>query len=254
MTRASSRPVRIGRYDAGEWHATGDEVAAEEPLQLLANSCAQIKDAACYGKAMEMLVAHHPKRDYWLGVIYSIATRRGFSERLAIDVARLKIETGTMRTGNEYLEAAQLSLIDGFPAEAARIIDKGYAAGLLGSGPEAARHKRLKDMAAKSLAEDRKSLNASADAAEAKDAKTLFNEGFNLVLNGKSEQGLQMMENALRQGIAGRRPDHARLQLAYAYHLAGQDQKAVQIFRTVQGTDGTGALARAWAIRLARAS
>src|SRR5712691_4660048 len=26
---------------------------AEEPLQLLANSCAQIKDAACYGKAME---------------------------------------------------------------------------------------------------------------------------------------------------------------------------------------------------------
>src|SRR5947199_6730475 len=35
MTRASSRPVRIGRYDAGEWHATGDEVAAEEPLQLL---------------------------------------------------------------------------------------------------------------------------------------------------------------------------------------------------------------------------
>src|SRR5207247_3883983 len=46
-------------------------------------------------------------------------------------------------------------------------------------------------------------------------------------------------------GIAGRRPDHARLQLAYAYHLAGQDQKAVQIFRTVQGTDGAGALARA---------
>src|SRR5205809_4454414 len=35
MTRASSRPVRIGRYDAGEWHATGDEVAAEEPLQLI---------------------------------------------------------------------------------------------------------------------------------------------------------------------------------------------------------------------------
>jgi len=41
--------------------------------------------------------------------------------------------------------------------------------------------------------------------------RTLFNEGFNLVLNGKAEQGLQMMENALRQGIAGRRPDHARL-------------------------------------------
>jgi FdhD protein len=35
MARASSRPVRIGRYDAGAWTATGDEIAAEEPLQLL---------------------------------------------------------------------------------------------------------------------------------------------------------------------------------------------------------------------------
>jgi outer membrane protein assembly factor BamD (BamD/ComL family) len=225
---------------------------AEEQLQLLASASLQQRDTAGYAKALEKLLTYYPKRDYWLNLVHAIATRPGFSERLALDVARLKVETGTMRTGNEYLEAAQLSLIDGFPIEAARIIDKGYAAGLLGSGPEAARHKRLKDMAAKSLAEDKKSLNANADAA--KDAKALFNEGFNLVLHGKSEQGLQMMENALQQGIAGRRPDHARLQLAYAYHLAGQNQKAVQIFRSVQGTDGSGALARAWAIRLARAS
>ena len=35
MSRASSRPVRIGRYESGTWQATGDEIAAEEPLQLL---------------------------------------------------------------------------------------------------------------------------------------------------------------------------------------------------------------------------
>src|SRR6266487_2665968 len=82
----------------------------EEQLQLLANSCSQIKDAACYGKAMEMLVAYYPKRDYWLSVIYSIATRPGFSARLALDVARIKIETGTMRSADEFLDAAQLAL------------------------------------------------------------------------------------------------------------------------------------------------
>src|SRR5712692_719498 len=49
----------------------------EEQLQLLANSCTQIKDTACYGKAMEMLAAYYPKRDYWLSVIYNIATRPG---------------------------------------------------------------------------------------------------------------------------------------------------------------------------------
>src|SRR5258706_11365171 len=131
---------------------------AEETLQLLANSCTHIKDAACYGKAMELLVAHYPKREYWLSVIYGIATRPGFSEGLALDLARIKLESGTMRGADEYLDAAQLALQDGFPMEAVRIIDKGYASGVLGTGAEAARHKRLKDMAAKNLADDKKAL------------------------------------------------------------------------------------------------
>jgi len=228
---------------------------AEEQLQLLANSCSQIKDAACYGKAMEMLAAHYPKRDYWLSVIYSIATRPGFSERLALDVARIKIETGTMRSADEYLDAAQLALQDGFPMEAVRIIDKGYASGILGTGPEAARHKRLKDMAAKNLAEDKKALaRDDSQSVAGKDGRALFNEGFNYVLLGKPEQGLALMEKGIRDAKAFRRLEHAKLELGYAYHLAGQNQKAIQIFKTVQGTDGAAALARLWVIRLSRAS
>ena len=228
---------------------------AEEQLQLLANSCSQIKDAACYGKAMEMLAAHYPKRDYWLSVIYSIATRPGFSERLALDVARIKIETGTMRSADEYLDAAQLALQDGFPMEAVRIIDKGYASGILGTGPEAARHKRLKDMAAKNLAEDKKALaRDDSQSVAGKDGRALFNEGFNYVLLGKPEQGLALMEKGIRDAKAFRRLEHAKLQLGYAYHLAGQNQKAVQILKTVQGADGAAALARLWVIRLSRAA
>jgi len=227
----------------------------EEQLQLLANSCTQIKDAACYGKAMEMLVAYYPKRDYWLSVIYSVATRPGFSERLALDVARLKIETGTMRGADEYLDAAQLALQDGFPMDAVRIIDKGYASGILGTGSDAARHKRLKDMAAKNLAEDKKALaREGSQSVAGKDGRALFNEGFNYVLLGKPEQGLALMEKGIRDVKAFRRLEHAKLELGYAYHLAGQNQKAIQIFKTVQGADGAAALARLWAIRLSRAS
>jgi len=232
-----------------------NKTPTEEQLQLLANSCSQIKDAACYGKAMEMLVAYYPKRDYWLSVIYSIATRPGFSERLALDLARLKIETGTMRGADEYLDAAQLALQDGFPMDAVKIIDKGYASGILGTGSDAARHKRLKDMAARNLAEDKKALardEAQPDAG--KDGRTLFNDGFNYVLHGKPEQGLALMEKGIRDAKAFRRLEHAKLQLGYACHLAGQNQKAIQIFKTVQGTDGAAALARLWVIRLSRAS
>src|SRR3977135_3471724 len=207
-------------------------------------------------QAMEMLVAHYPKREYWLSVIYGIATRPGFSERLALDLARVKLETGTMRGADEYLDAAQLALQDGFPMEAVRIIDKGYASGVLGTGPEAARHKRLKDMAAKNLAEDKKALARvdESQAAAAKDGSALFNEGFNYVLRGKAEQGLAMMEKGIRDAKAFRRLEHAKLQLGYAHPLAGPNQRAIQVLQTVHGTDGAAALARLWVIRLSRAA
>jgi FdhD protein len=35
MARASSRSVRISRWESGAWSESGDEIAAEEPLQLL---------------------------------------------------------------------------------------------------------------------------------------------------------------------------------------------------------------------------
>jgi hypothetical protein len=224
----------------------------EEQLQLLANAYLQSKDTAGYARAMEKLVSYYPKRDYWLNVLHNVVTRSGFNERLAIDVARLKLDLGVMKSADEYLDYAQMALIEGFPQEATRVIDKGYAAGVLGVGQDAARHKRLKDLAAKNLAEDKKTLAEAG--AGTKDDKTLFNEGFNRVLHGQADKGLGMMQQAMKTGAGFRRPDHAKLQLAYAYHVAGQNEKALQTFKTVQGTDGAAALARLWVIRLSRTS
>jgi hypothetical protein len=231
----------------------------EEQLQLLANAYLQSKDTAGYGRTMERLVAHYPKREYWLAVIDNVMRRSGFNERLQIDVARLRIEAGAMQRTDDYLDYAQLALIEGFPMEASRVIEKGYAAGVLGTGPDAARHKRLRDLAAKNIADDRKAIaDAEKQDSSGKDAKTVFNEGFNLVLNDKSAKGLAMMEQGLKTAGASasgfRRPDHAKLQLGYAYHVAGQNAKALDMFKTVQGTDGAAALARLWVIKLGRPS
>ena len=224
----------------------------EDQLQLLASAYHQQKDTAGYARAMEKLVAHHPKKDYWQSVIYSVTSRPGYSDRLAVEIARLKLATGTMKSTEEYVESAQLSLQEGFPVEASKIIDQGYSAGLLGTGPDAARHKRLKDLAAKSLAEDEAALAKAG--APAKDGKAHFNEGFNLVLHGKSDKGLEMMEQGLKLGTGFRRIDHAKLQMGYAYYLAGQKQKAQQAYKRVQGDDGALMLARLWIIRLAQPS
>ena len=230
----------------------GGRTPTEDQLQLLANIYDKQKDVNGYSRTMEKLVAYHPKKEYWQSVIYSVTTRPGYSDRLAIEITRLKIATGTMRTVEEYVESAQLSLQEGFPVEANKIIDSGYAAGLLGNGPDAARHKRLKDLATKSLAEDQAALGR--DAGHAKDGKALFNEGFNLVLHGKNDKGLAMMEQGLKLGTGFRRIDHAKLQIGYAYYLAGQKQKAQQAYKRVQGDDGAQTLARLWIIRLAQPS
>ena len=230
----------------------------EDQLQLLANAYLQSKDTAGYGRTMEQLVALYPKREYWLSAIDNVVRRSGFNDRLQIDVFRLRAEVNGMQRGaDDYIDYAQLSLIEGFPREATQVIDKGYSAGLLGTGAEAARHKRLKDLAAKNLAEDKKSIaDAEKQPTAGKDAKTLFNEGFNLVLNEKPAKGLSMMEEGLKGASSStsgfRRPDHAKLQLGYAYHLAGQNAKAVETFKSVQGTDGAAALARLWIIKLSR--
>jgi hypothetical protein len=224
----------------------------EDQLQLLASAYHQQKDTAGYARTMEKLVAYHPKKDYWQSVIYSVTSRAGYSDRLAVEIARLKLATGTMKSTEEYVESAQLSLQEGFPVEASKIIEQGYSAGLLGTGPDAARHKRLKDLAAKSLAEDEAALAKAG--APAKDGKALFNEGFNLVLHGKSDKGLEMMEQGLKLGTGFRRIDHAKLQMGYAYYLAGQKQKAQQAYKRVQGDDGALTLARLWIIRLSQPS
>jgi hypothetical protein len=132
-------------------------------------------------------------------------------------------------------------------------MERGYKAGLLGTGPEAERHKRLRALVDKDLAEDRKKI-VQDEAAARKDGKTMLNDGFNYVLHGMAAKGIEMMEQGLKTGSGLRRPDHAKLQLAYGYHLAGHNQKATAVYRTVQGNDGAAALARLWISYLRRAS
>ena len=219
----------------------------EDQLQMYANAALKSQDKASYATAMEKLVAYYPKRDYWLAVIYAAKARPGFSDRLDLNLARLKMATGTMSNGPEYFEAAQLSLQAGFPAEAKKIIDQGYAAGLLGTGAEADRHKRLKEMAERDLTKDKASLSSIDNSG--RDGGVQVNNGFNLVFHGQTGKGLEMMEQGLRKGGMKRLED-AKLHLGYAYFLSGDKAKALAAFRNVQGNDGTAALAQIWLARV----
>ena len=223
---------------------------SEEKLQLLANSYLRQKNNSGYSATIEKMLNYYPKKSLWANVISGVQKKPGFSDRLALDVYRLQLATGNLTSTNDFMEMAQLALQGGFAAEGKKIIDDGYANGSFGKGAEAERHKRLKDLADKRLA-DAKKLTASGqeenDANAAKDGNALVTLGERLVANGQAEKGIALMEAGVKKGNL-RRPEDTKLHLGLAYIQAGQKSKGVQTLKTVQGSDGVADLARLWVI------
>jgi Tfp pilus assembly protein PilF len=221
----------------------------EEQLQLLANCHDRLNDAAAYRGVLEKLVLHHPKKDYWADLLRRVPQRAGFARRLSLDLLRLRLATGTLSNPAEFVEMVQLALQESSAAEAHRLVDRGFASGVLGTGAEAERQRRLGELAAKAAADEQRSLaNLDADAAAAAAAPqgtALFRLGWSLYHQGQVDKGLAMMELGLHKGGL-ERPEDARLHLGVAALQAGQRSKAAQWLKGVQGSDGTAELARLW--------
>lgn len=224
---------------------------SEDRLQMLASCYVQLKDMDSYVDVLEKLVAYHPKPDYWADLLHRLQRKSGFSDRLALDIYRLKLANGNVGGTGDYMEMAQLALQAGYPAEARKVVDEGYEKKLLGTGPAAEinRHKRLRDLVNRQLAADQKVLAQSeTQARAAKNGTALVNVGYNLVINGQADKGLALMEEGLAKSDL-KRPEDARLHLGQAYLMAGQKAKAVATLKTVAGEDGTAELARLWLLQ-----
>ncbi|NKI68248.1 tetratricopeptide repeat protein [Collimonas pratensis] len=231
-----------------------DEAAGRTPteitLKLLISCALKSNDKAAYLATLEKLNTYYPKKEYWADLINKVQSKPGFSDRLILDVYRLKAATVQLQTSTEFTDMAQLALLAGFPAEAKKTLEQGYQAGLLGSGPDAAKQKRLRDQATKAAADDLKTMAQSeASVASSKEGTGQINLGYALVTAGQFDKGLALMEDGLKKSGVKRSED-AKLHLGIAYQMAGQKDKAIQAFKSVQGTDGVADLARLWVMQV----
>jgi hypothetical protein len=224
----------------------------EERLKLLMNAALKLNDNHSYVWAVEKLVTHHPKKEYWADLLSHLQRQPNFSDRLALDTYRLAYATGALSRASDYLEMTQLALQAGFPAEAKRVIDQGFAGGVLGTAADDERDKRLRDLVAKRLAEDNPAKSESDARAQAgRDGTTLVNAGMRLVFAGQPAKGIALMQQGIATGNL-KRPDDAKLHLGIAQVLAGEHGKAQTTFRSVFGSDGTADLARLWSLHARR--
>lgn len=235
---------------ARELSAQSSRGASEGQLQMLANILLKQGDKAGYVNTLEKLAGSYPKASYWADLLNRVSGKPGFSSRLDLDVQRLKLVNGLLGKTADYMEMGQLALLAGNPAEALKVIEQGYKSGALGTGLDAARHQRLKDLALKNQASNAATrASDEADLIKNRNADGLAALGFAQVSNGQADKGLALMLQAIKmKGF--KYPNEAQLHLGIAYANAGKKSNAIATLKTVQGTDGAADLARYWIMHL----
>ncbi len=221
----------------------------ENDLLRLADAQMRTGNTAGQAATLEKLLYSHPKKEYWGIYLARLQRKSGFSDRFSLDVMRLKLATGSLAKTDEFMEMSQLALQAGLPAEGKAIVDKGFAAGALGVGAEAERHKRLRDLANKQETEAKAGIDQRAAAAvAAKDGNDLVLIGYAYATMGQADKGIALIEQGIAKGGL-KRPEDAKLRLGLALLQGGKNKaKAVQVLRSVQGADGAADLGRLWAL------
>ena len=215
-------------------------------LHLIISCHLKTKNTDGYTQILERMVTYYPKKEYWGDLLYRVVGKPTFAERLRLDWYRLLFATDNLEDPDQFMEMAELALFAGLPHEAKKVVDAGFAANVLGTGKNVAKHKPLRDKVNKQAAEDAKSLDAG-DAAlkAAKNGIGMVNTGYNYVVNGQFEKGIALIEQGIAKGGL-KAPEEAKLHLGMAYLQSGNRAKAEEIFNTIQGKDGTADLARYW--------
>ena len=217
-----------------------------EDLLLYRSVSAKLKDKQAALAGLEKLVTYYPSDEYWLDLLASTQSKPSYKPRMDLDVLRLEAATVKTIPPESYIEFAELALLVGLETEANKAIEAGYAAGVLGTGPDAAKHKKIREQAAKGAADDQKNLaGGEAAAAKSKDGLALVNLGYALVTIDQFDKGLALMEKGIAKG-GMKHPDDVKLHLGVAYVKAGRKEEAIKTFQTVQGADGQLDIAHCW--------
>src|SRR5208282_2732228 len=73
----------------------------EENLQMLMDCYERAGDRSGVASAVEKLVTYYPKKEYWGNVLSRIRAKKGFSDRLDLDLDRIRLLTGNLTSASD---------------------------------------------------------------------------------------------------------------------------------------------------------
>jgi tetratricopeptide (TPR) repeat protein len=230
--RATGKPVQEGwlRLQMSAQHEQGDDAGT--------------------AAALEQIIAIAPKEEDWKALIqYAEKGMRnqGNSTKNALDMYFIKMQVGTLSTAQEYTDFAQLALQDGLPGAAKKIVDKGFAAGVLGAGATKDREVRLQTMANTQAASDEKTLAAGeAEARKAKSGDPLVKAGEAYWSYGQYDKAADLINEAITKGVTN--ADDAKFRLGMVLISAGKKDQAQAAFKGINQQSVPGQLSRLWTL------
>ena len=225
------------------------QTPTDEMLQLGLSSTVKLDDNAGASHWLELLVAYHPKPEYWQNLLDGMF-RAKLNDRQLLQVYRLAADVGAIKRGSDYAEMAQLSLDAGSPGEAVAVLSKGFTNNVFTEQADKNRNQHLLDSAKKEVATDQPTLAKSeADAANAPNGDKLLGVGVGYFGYGDYAKASKNIAAGLAKGPTKDATD-ARLTLGIAQFKAGSKDEAVKTFRSVKGDPTLERLAALWTLRV----
>jgi len=219
----------------------------EDDLLRLADAYRHTNNKAGDLTVKEKLVTYYPANKQYSSIyLADLPGKSGFSQRTySLDLLRLRLASGNLTSAEDYMDLAQQLLTAPLPAEAKSVIDKAYASGVFGTGAQAPRQQRLRDLVNKTAAEAAASLpKRTADAKAAKSGDDLVAIGAEYASMGRSDEGIALIQEGIAKDSL-KRPEDAKLRLGIAQLQSGKGKSAgIKTLRSVQGTDGASDVAR----------
>jgi hypothetical protein len=102
--------------------------ASEPALKFKQAISFKMNDVNGRRTALEQLVASYPKVEYWHDLLQLARNDKGLNDEQSMDIYRLRLAVGDLKTEADFQEMAQQALIAGYPADAMAVFEKGMAA------------------------------------------------------------------------------------------------------------------------------